>query len=386
VAFAVIGGRVCAYSSCFGDEPCGGNVAFAEDAKFMARALALAGSVERTSPNPKVGAVIVRDGAVLAAAAHEGAGTPHAEFAALEDIDATGATLYVTLEPCSHHGKTGPCCEAVVAAGIRRVVAAMEDPDSRVRGRGFEFLRAHDVDVEVGVGGDDAMRLNAAYVRHRMTGRPLVTLKLALTLDGRMGARDGSARWITSPETRRRVHERRALCDAVVVGAGTVVADDPRLTARDVGADRQPLRVIVDASGRTAPGAAVFQPGAEVLVATTDASSHEVQTAWKEAGAEVVVLAHAVEGVDLGELLDTLGQKGVMDLYCEGGARLATSFLAAGRVDRIELHYAPKMVGDGGPAIGDLGIATMVDAVDWRVTGVVRSGPDVLVDLVRARG
>ena len=357
---------------------------------MMRRALELASSVARTSPNPKVGAVVVHDGAVLAEGAHQGPPHPHAELVALNGIDASGATLYTNLEPCSHTaGVDGrprrACCEAVVDAGIKRVVAAMKDPDPRVQGRGFEYLRAHGIEVEIGLLSEEARRINAAFVHHRTTGRPLVTLKLALTLDGRIGAPDGSARWISGAEARRLVHERRAEADAVIVGAGTIASDDPQLTARDVEAAHQPLRVVIDSSGRSSPEARVFAGEGDTLVATTARAPHEAQVAWKEAGADVVVLADNERGVDLRELLTVLGARRILDAYCEGGARLATSLLADGLVDRLELHYAPKLVGDGGPAIGDLGVRTMSDAHTWRVVETVTSGPDFLVTLERGR-
>jgi diaminohydroxyphosphoribosylaminopyrimidine deaminase/5-amino-6-(5-phosphoribosylamino)uracil reductase len=360
------------------------------DVTMMRRALKLASSAQHTSPNPKVGAVLVRDGSVVGEAAHQGPPSPHAEMVALEGVDAAGTTLFINLEPCSHHTALDgrprlPCCEAVAAAGVRRVVAAMQDPDPRVRGRGFEYLRSNGVEVEVGLLGAEARELNAAFVHHRSTGRPLVTVKLALTLDGRLAAPDGTARWITGPETRRKVHERRAVADAVMVGAGTVEDDDPQLTARDVGARRQPLRVVVDSSGRTDPKARVFAGAGEVLVATTDASPHEVHVAWKEAGTEVIVLARSERGVDLRELLAALGARRVLDLYCEGGAGLATSLLADDLVDRLELHYAPKLVGGGGPDIGDLGVRSMSDAQLWQIRETERVGGDLLVTLARRR-
>src|SRR5918992_4105882 len=239
-----------------------------DDELFMGRALELARSWPHTSPNPRVGAIVVRSGAVVAEGRHEGAGTPHAEMRALDGVDAAGATLYVNLEPCDHHGRTPPCAPAIAAAGVARVVAAHEDPDPRVRGRGFAALARHGIEVTTGVLAAKAERTNAAYLHHARTGLPLISLKLASSLDGRLAARDGSARWITGPLTRARVHARRAEVDAVMVGAGTVLADDPQLTARgdavrspssalagpgasSPGAigERQPTRVVVDATG-----------------------------------------------------------------------------------------------------------------------------------------
>jgi diaminohydroxyphosphoribosylaminopyrimidine deaminase / 5-amino-6-(5-phosphoribosylamino)uracil reductase len=352
----------------------------------MREAIALARSVRTASPNPRVGAVIVRDGNVIGRGAHRGAGTPHAEVVALAGIDAAGATLYVTLEPCNFFGRTPPCAPAVIAAGIRRAVVAMEDPDRRVQGRGSDALRAAGLEVVTGVLEDAARRINTAFIHHRSTGLPLVVLKLALTLDGRMAASDGSSRWITSPRTRVLVHEERARSDAILVGAGTVVIDDPTLLVRDGDLLRQPARVVLDARGRVPGSAAIFgSPGAAapVIVATTDASSHEVRTSWKEAGAEVLVLDGCAEGVDLDHLLRELGGRDLLQVYCEGGARVATSFLKHDLVDQLQLHYGPMMTGSGGPSIGDLGVASMPDALSWVVTDSTRVGDDLLVTLER---
>jgi riboflavin-specific deaminase-like protein len=214
-------------------------------------------------------------------------------------------------------------------------------------------------------------------------GRSYVSLKLALTLDGRLAARDGSSRWISGEAARARVHRRRAEVDAVMVGAGTVAADDPRLTARHGVAARQPARVIVDSSGRTSPEASVFAPGGRVIVATTDAVAHETQTVWKEAGAEVLVLSER-GGVDLEALLKALGAQGMLEVQCEGGARLATSLLRADLVDRLELYYGPLLAGAGGVALGDLGVGSIGGAPRWATTAVERCGDDAVIELVRA--
>lgn len=351
-----------------------------DDERYMARALELASTPAFASPNPRVGAVVVRDGAVLGEGAHEGPRTPHAEALALRGIDARGATVYVTLEPCNHHGRMPPCAPALAEAGVARVVAAMEDPDPRVAGSGFEVLRAAGIDVEVGLLRDRAERLNRAYLHHRRTGRAFVSLKLALTLDGRLTAADGSSQWITGPEARRIVHARRVECDAVMVGAGTILADDPQLTARDVPAPRQPLRVIVDAAGRVPASAAALGDGS--VVATTAAAPHETQIAWKETGAEVLVLPEGSGGVDLGALLDALGSRNVVEVLCEGGPRLASSLVRDDLVGRLDLHYGPILTG-GGASLDDLGVGSMAEALRFDVEDTGRAGDDVLVTLVR---
>lgn len=352
------------------------------DENFMAAALDIAGRPEFTSPNPRVGAVVVRDGRIVSEGVHEGPGAPHAEVNALREIDVRDATLYVTLEPCVHHGRTPPCAPAVVAAQPARVVVAMEDPDERMRGRGVRALRDAGIEVSVGVLGSEARALNAAYAHQRRTGRAYLTLKLALSLDGRLAAADGSSRWITGPEARARVHARRVEADAVVVGSGTVLVDDPQLTARDVDAPRQPVRVVLDGTGRVPASARVFH-GAEVIVATTESVAHEVQTAWKEAGAEVIVLPQSGGRPDVTALLEDLGRRHFVEVLCEGGARLATALLAAGLVDRLELYYGPVVLGAGGAEIGVLDVNSMTDARRWETLEVRRLGDDVLVVLQR---
>ncbi|HEX2058288.1 MAG TPA: bifunctional diaminohydroxyphosphoribosylaminopyrimidine deaminase/5-amino-6-(5-phosphoribosylamino)uracil reductase RibD [Actinomycetota bacterium] len=351
-----------------------------DDERYMQRAVELAAAPPFTLPNPRVGAVVVRDGIVLGEGAHEGPGTAHAEAAALEGIDARGATVYVTLEPCNHHGRTPPCAPALVAAGVRRVVATTEDPDPRVAGSGFDLLRRAGVDVEVGVLRERAERLNRAYFHQRRTGRSFVSLKLALTLDGNMTAPDGSSQWITGSEGRRVVHARRLECDAVMVGAGTVVADDPRLTVREVPAPRQPLRVIVDAAGRVRPDAAALGDGS--LVATTQRAPHERQIAWKESGAEVLVLPEDDRGVDLAALLDALGDRRVVEVFCEGGPRLASSLIRGGLVGQLELHYGAVLTG-GGLSLDDLGVTSIDDGHRFRLDDLKVLGNDVVVTMVR---
>ncbi len=387
-----------------------------QDERYMRRALEFARGPAFASPNPRVGAVIVRDGTVIGEGAHHGPGTPHAEAAALatgrlgerprmatgrlgerprmatgrlgerprmEGVDARGSTLYVTLEPCNHHGKTPPCAPALVAAGVARVVAAMEDPDPLVSGSGFEVLRRGGIEVECGLLRDEAERLNLAYLHHRRTGRAFVSLKLALTLDGRTTAPDGSSQWITGPEARKIVHARRLECDAVLVGAGTVVADDPRLTVRDVPAPRQPVRVVADAHGRVSAGAAIFREARGGCIAATTASCpHDAQIAWKEAGAEVLVLPEDERGIDLRALVEALGARGMTEVFCEGGPRLGSSLIGSGLVGRLEVHYGPLLTG-GGLALEDLGVTAMSDALRFRIDGTERAGNDLLVTLVR---
>ena len=353
---------------------------------FMLRALDLARIPASTSPNPRVGAVLVRDEQIVGEGFHEGPGTPHAEAKALEmaGARANGATLYVNLEPCNFHGRTPPCAPAVVEAGVSHVVVAIEDPDVRVSGGGLALLRDAGLEVTVGVLEANAREVNRAFIHHRVTGRPLVSLKLALTLDGRMGAPDRTSRWITGEAARRRVHERRAEVDAVIVGAATALNDDPQLTARDVPVTRQPVRVVVDAAGHLPSWARVFDEGT-VVVATTSLVSHDAQLVWKETGAEIVTLPAKGRGVDLGAMIESFVERGWMEVLCEGGAELATSLLRDDLVDRIELHQGPIMVGRGGPEIGDIGVETMSEGRSWSLVRVDRADQDVIAIYDRVR-
>jgi diaminohydroxyphosphoribosylaminopyrimidine deaminase/5-amino-6-(5-phosphoribosylamino)uracil reductase len=328
-----------------------------EDLAAMRRALALAASVRaRTAPNPWVGAVVVApDGAEFAGATAPPGG-PHAEVAALEAAGerARGATLYVSLEPCSHDGRTPPCTEAVAASGVARVVVAVVDPDPRVSGRGIEELRRRGIAVDVGTAADEAAELLAPYLKHRRTGRPWVVLKLAATLDGRIAAPDGSARWLTGEAARADAHRLRALSDAVLVGAGTVRADDPELTARtEPPVADQPLRVVL---GSAPPGARVH-PALEL-------------------------------SGDPGAVLDELGAKGVLQLLVEGGARVAHAFHGAGLVDRYVLYLAPALFGgdDAVPMFRGPGAATVDDLWRGRLVSATPLGTDLRVELAPAPG
>jgi diaminohydroxyphosphoribosylaminopyrimidine deaminase / 5-amino-6-(5-phosphoribosylamino)uracil reductase len=335
----------------------------------MRRAVRLAArGAGRTSPNPVVGCVVLAaDGrTVVGEGWHERAGGPHAEVVALAAAGsaARGGTAVVTLEPCAHSGRTGPCTQALLDAGVARVVTAVDDP-SAAAGGGAGVLRAAGVDVEAGVLAAHAERVNEAWLTSVRSGRPHVLWKFAATLDGRSAAADGTSRWITSPEARAEVHRMRAAVDAVVVGVGTVLADDPSLTARTPdGAlrDRQPLRVVVDSAGRT-PAAARVRDGAAPT--------------WVATAAEVG--GGTGGGVDLAALLRELGARGVVSVLLEGGPTLAGAFLAAGLVDRVVAHLAPALLGAGPSALSGGGIATIADALRLDVDDVGRVGGDVRV-------
>lgn len=346
----------------------------------MRRALELA---ERgrgtTDPNPLVGCVLVKDGQVVGEGWHERAGGPHAEVVALQDAGeaAAGATAYVTLEPCAHQGRTAPCAPALIDAGIGEVVYAVRDPHPEAGG-GADLLREAGVEVRVGVLAEEAEQQNERFLLVEREGRPFVTVKLAQSLDGRVATSDGSPRWLTGDAARRRVHELRGLADAVMVGSGTAVVDDPRLTVRHVQPPRgQPRPVVLDARGRTPPGAAVIRSGAVVITALP------VDEDWRgqvgSSGADVVVVDRAVDGgVDLAQALGELRDREVRHVLCEGGPTVAGALIRAGLVDLLVLHLAPIVLGDDAlPAV----VGARVDAVDaaprWRLGTTTTYGPDV---------
>ena len=369
-----------------------------QERRFLSRALALARrGLGRTSPNPAVGAVLVRDGQVVGEGYHHRAGEPHAEVLALREAGeaARGATLYVTLEPCSHWGRTPPCADALIRAGVRRVVACTLDPNPRVDGRGFARLAA--AGVEVALAGEPfrerARRLNAAYEKHVTTGLPYVTLKVAMSLDGKIATASGDSRWISGEASRAMAHRMRARHDAVMVGVGTVLADDPLLTARPPGRPpaRQPLRVVVDSEARTPPGSRLVAsagPGAPVLVATTTRAPAARADALRAAGAEVLALPPGPDGrVDLRALMAHLGGRGITGVLVEGGATLAGSLVASGLVDEVVAFVAPVILGgERAPSpVGGAGAARVAQAwrvAHWRVRAVPGSGspPDLVIE------
>ncbi len=353
----------------------------------MRRALEVAargrGSV---SPNPMVGSVIVRDGAIVGEGWHLRPGEPHAEVLAIRaaGTSARGGELYVNLEPCAHHGRTPPCVEAIAAAGIRRVVAAVRDPDPRVNGLGFARLAGSGIEVAEGVLEDQARRLNETYLCWRATGRPFVTLKMALSLDGKMATGSGDSRWISGESSRRRVHRMRAESDAVMVGAGTLLADDPRLTARcaDQPDCRQPMRVIVDGRLRTPPESRVLaEPGGRVLIFTREDAAEDRVTRLQDAGAEVIRVPLAGDRVDLEAVLADLGKRDVTSLLVEGGAGLLSSFLSGRLADRATVFVAPMFIGgtDSPAPFAGGGAPRVADALRLVEVEVERLDDDVMV-------
>jgi diaminohydroxyphosphoribosylaminopyrimidine deaminase / 5-amino-6-(5-phosphoribosylamino)uracil reductase len=356
------------------------------DALARARELALRGR-GRVSPNPLVGAVVLRDGEPVAEGWHEGPGLPHAEAAALAAAGeaARGATVVCTLEPCSHHGRTPPCADALVAAGVGRVVIGATDPLERDRAQGREVLRAAGIEVAVANGADAeaCAELNAPFLTWALTGLPHVTLKLATSLDGKVATAGGESQWISGPESRALVHRWRADHDAVGVGLGTAIADDPRLTARDVeGPVRQPARVVFDSAARLPLRSALVHGAPEerlIVLAAADAPPERV-AALEAAGAEVAGLEGGpAQRVAAG--LRALGERGIQSLLVEGGAELAGALVAAAAVDRVAWFLAPTLIGgrDAPSALGGAGAPSL--ALAPRLTGVIaeRVGDDILV-------
>jgi diaminohydroxyphosphoribosylaminopyrimidine deaminase / 5-amino-6-(5-phosphoribosylamino)uracil reductase len=354
------------------------------DLSMMRTALALARrGLGAVWPNPAVGCVIVKEGRVLGRGWTGRGGRPHAESEALRRVgdEARGATLYVSLEPCCHWGETPPCAQAVIAAGVKRVVCALEDPDPRVKGGGVRRLREAGLVVEEGLCGDEAAEINAGFLSRVTRGRPLVTLKLATSLDGRIATRSGESRWITGALARERAHLLRATHDAVMVGTGTVLADDPLLTCRLAGLGaRSPVRVALDRrlliplSARIVADARAH-PTWLIASRPADAKRREALCA---AGVEVIeVEGESAEGLDLGAALGALGQRGITRLLVEGGARLAASLIRARLVDRLLWFHAPLVIGgDGVPALAKLGIAALADAPRFALA----SGEEIVSD------
>jgi diaminohydroxyphosphoribosylaminopyrimidine deaminase/5-amino-6-(5-phosphoribosylamino)uracil reductase len=363
-----------------------------EGRHFMDEALRMAHrALGRTAPNPAVGAVVVQADRIVGRGWTHPPGGPHAEVVALAEAGACGhgATLYVTLEPCCHHGRTPPCADAIIAARIARCVVAMADPFPAVAGGGIARLRDAGVVVDVGLAADEAAYLNAGFIRRVCLGRPLVTAKYAITLDGRIATRSGHSRWITGAEARLVAHQLRDRADAVMIGAGTVIMDDPRLTTRLLdelagdGGAHHPLRVVVDGRGTSPPCARVFDPclPGRTLVATTEAAPPAWIGDLAARGIEHVV-AGAGPLVDLDAVLTHLGCRGINNLLVEGGSRLHGAFFDAELIDRVSVFVAPTIAGGAfapGP-IGGRGIAIMAEA--WRLTDVrVRQiGGDVLFE------
>jgi diaminohydroxyphosphoribosylaminopyrimidine deaminase/5-amino-6-(5-phosphoribosylamino)uracil reductase len=356
-----------------------------EDERFMRRALALARrGLGKTSPNPAVGAVLVRKGRVLGEGWHKRAGAPHAEVFALRELErlalptANGATLYVTMEPCSTWGRTPPCTDAIIAAGVKRVVVAARDPNPKHNGRGLKMLRGDGIRVEAGLLAKEAAGMNAGFNKWITTGMPLVIAKAAMSLDGKIATRTGDSKWITSEAARREAHRLRAQVDAILVGANTVIRDNPELTVRHGVRGKQPWRVVVDARGRVSRRAKIFRDAQRrcTLVLTTSLSSATWRRYLSGKGVEAIVLPHKRGRIDLRAALKALGRLDITSVLVEGGGELLGLFFDARLVDRVALFYAPIVIGGRGAvaAVGGEGAFRVGEAVRlrdcrWRLVG-----------------
>ena len=351
----------------------------------MRQALRLARKGEGwVSPNPMVGAVIVRDGRIIAEGYHRRCGENHAEINAIENATEPimGATFYITLEPCSHYGRTPPCVDALIACRPGRVVVGTTDPNPKVSGKGIQALERHGIETKVGVLAEACRQLNEVFFKYIRTGIPFVTVKFAQTLDGRIATATGHSRWISSPLSLRFAHRLRSLHDAILVGSGTVLRDDPELTCRLV-RGRNPLRIVVDTQLRSSPKARIFNggKGTRTLAATTRRAPAETRRLYETIGIEVLETGEDQAGrVDLRELLTALGRREISSLLVEGGAAVITAFLKEKLADRLIVILAPKIVGEGLNAVGDLGIRQMDDALRLSFRQVSRRGDDLILD------
>lgn len=359
-----------------------------DDRHWMRRAIEVGASGTRlVRPNPRVGCVLVRGGVEVGAGFHRQVGGPHAEVEALRAAGekAQGATAYVTLEPCNHHGRTPPCSQALIAAGVTRVVVGAADPHPLAQG-GAEALRQAGLLVTDGVEVQACQRLAEVFFVNLLEKRAFVQLKLAATLDGRVAARDGTSQWITGAAARQQVHRWRGESDAILVGSGTALADDPRLDLRLLGpralqalGGHRPLRVVVDRRGRMHPGLHLADTGAQPTLVFTTPQGAEQLAPLKSQGVDLELLPDAPEPLQLQAMLQALFTRGVCQVLCEGGAQLGTALLRAGLVDRLDLLLAPKLIGAGQAAVGDLGVHTLSDALGLHIDEVHRLGEDLHV-------
>ncbi len=357
-----------------------------DDEQYMREALALARLGRgRTSPNPVVGAIIVKNGRVVGRGWHQKAGTAHAEIHALAEAGtaAKNATLYVTLEPCCHHGRTGPCTEAIMAAGINRVVVAMTDPNPLVAGCGIGFLRENGIVVETDILSADAALLNAAFIKWISCNMPFVTLKNGISLDGKIATRTGNSRWITGEEARLEVHRMRDAADVIITGIGTVLADDPELTTRLPEGGKSPVRLVVDRLARTPLTAKLVNDNkAPTIIAVSGSAPMDRVAALAVKGVEVLTVPEVAGRLDLAAILRNLGRRGMTQVMVEAGGTLNSSFLFGNYVDRVVMFVAPKIIGGtGAPGpYGGAGSDLLTDAVELEEIIVSQKGPDLMIE------
>ena len=358
-----------------------------DDEHFMRMALDLARKGQGyTSPNPMVGAVVVKDGEVIGSGYHHAVGLAHAEVNAIEDAgaQAKGATLYVNLEPCNHTGRTPPCTRKILDAGLKRVVAAMEDPNTKAGG-GAELLRKHGIEVLIGVCEEPAKKLNEAFVKYVHTKRPFVLLKCAATLDGRIATRSGDSKWVTGEKARKFVHQLRHAVDAILVGIGTIHADDPSLTTRlDSGNGLDPVRIVLDTHLSISPSARILQldSNSDTILVTGDRVPANKRRAVEKKGVRLIKLPSHKEGIEMQPLMERLGKMGITSLLVEGGSRVIASAFSSGIVDKVLFFYAPKILGgdDGIPICRGPGPELMKDCIRIKNIRVQRFDDDVLIE------
>ena len=356
--------------------------------KFMERALVLASKARgRTSPNPLVGAVIVRNGEIVGEGYHQKAGDAHAEIHALNQAKglAEGATMYVTLEPCCHWGRTPPCTESLIRAKLGDVLVAMEDPNPQVAGNGIRQLQEAGISVQMGLCEEESRQLNEVFIKYITTKRPFVILKAAISLDGKIATASGESQWITSEASRLKGHEVRSQVDAILVGVGTVLQDNPSLTTRlPDGTNKDPIRVVVDSRGRTPVDAKVFNPDstAGTIIAVSENASLEKIEALKSAGANVLIIEERAGRVCLRELVRELGRKEITSVLIEGGGEINAAALQAGVIDKLMFFVAPKLIGgkDAPGPIGGVGIAHLAEAFELRDVKTSQIGTDFLIE------
>ena len=356
-----------------------------DDNYYMKMAIRLAGKgIGKTSPNPMVGAVIVKDGKIIGSGYHKRCGDCHAEINAINSVKGSirGSTFYITLEPCSHYGRTPPCVDTLIMKGLKRVVLGTPDPNPEVNGKGIKILRSKGIQVDVGILDTECRKLNERYFKFIKTGIPYVTVKYAQTLDGRIATKSGDSQWISSEASRRYVHHLRSVNDCIMVGVGTVATDNPKLTVRHV-KGRNPLRIIVDSKLRIPIKSYVLTDDNShlTIIATTSNAPSGKVTAVKKLGVEVLIMNKDRSGmVNLPNLLKELGKRKITSVLVEGGSEIVTSLLKANLVDKMIIPIAPKIIGKGLEAIGDLNIKKIKDAIKFSSFKTMKKGDDIIFE------
>jgi diaminohydroxyphosphoribosylaminopyrimidine deaminase/5-amino-6-(5-phosphoribosylamino)uracil reductase len=355
------------------------------DKFFMERALRLAEKgVGSTSPNPMVGAVLVKDGEIIGEGFHKKAGEPHAEVLALKQAGerARGAELFVTLEPCSHYGRTPPCVQAIIKAGVTGVVAAMEDPNPLVSGRGIKMLEEAGIQVRVGVMEERARKLNEVFIKYITTKKPFVVGKIAQSLDGKIALSSGISRWITGEPARIRAHELRSRYDAVMVGIGTVLADDPLLTCRLPGREKDPVKIVVDSTLKIPVNARLFQDSGKVIIAATQKADRQKMRVLKQLGADIIETeSNGGDMVNLPQLFEILGTMGITGVLVEGGSRLLASLSKEELLDKLIIFVAPRLIGaEGLSSVGNLFVDELKKTPRFTIGSLEQIGEDIMLE------